>query len=141
MCRSRSNQRRNHIQKKARQVPLGKPSVKRWGKQQRLVDRVGNEVLAHGSNLNQNLLPTLSASSKIYARHAPRKCEIHGTEVCTQTTCDKEGFPIRDPDSTTYTGAIETAEEFGKRIYLEAWQRGWTGCGKTHDSRLTFSWE
>ena len=46
--------------------------------------------------------------------------------VFTQTKCDKEGFPIRDPDSTTYTGAIETAEEFGKRIYLEAWQRGWS---------------
>lgn len=44
--------------------------------------------------------------------------------VFTQTTYDKEGFPIRDPDSTTYTGAIETAEEFGKRIYLEAYQRG-----------------
>ena len=46
--------------------------------------------------------------------------------VFTQTKCDKEGFPIRDPDSTTYTGAIETAEEFGKRIYLEACQRGWS---------------
>jgi hypothetical protein len=44
--------------------------------------------------------------------------------VFTQTKCDKEGFPIRDPASTTYTGAIETAEEFGKRIYLEASQRG-----------------
>jgi hypothetical protein len=44
--------------------------------------------------------------------------------VFTQTNCDKEGFPIRDPDSTTYTGAIETAEESGKRIYLEACQRG-----------------
>jgi len=38
--------------------------------------------------------------------------------VFTQTAWDKEGFAIRDPDSTTYTGAIETAEEFGKRIYL-----------------------
>jgi hypothetical protein len=28
------------------------------------------------------------------------------------------------PDSTTYLGAIETAEAFGKRIYLEAWKRG-----------------
>ncbi len=44
--------------------------------------------------------------------------------VFTQTKYDKEGFPIRDPGSTTYTGAIETAEEFGKRIYLEACQRG-----------------
>ena len=45
--------------------------------------------------------------------------------VFTQSTWDKKGFPIRDPDSTTYTGGIETAEDFGKRIYLEAWQRGW----------------
>jgi hypothetical protein len=44
----------------------------------------------------------------------------------TQTTWDEEGYPIRDPDSTTYTGAIETAEEFGKRIYVEAWKRGWS---------------
>lgn len=45
--------------------------------------------------------------------------------VFTQTTWDKEGYALRDPDSTTYTGAIETAEEFGKRLYLEAWNRGW----------------
>jgi len=45
--------------------------------------------------------------------------------VFTQTTTDEKGRPIRDPDSTTYTGAIETAEEFGRRIYLEAWNRGW----------------
>ena len=50
--------------------------------------------------------------------------------VFTQSTYDKEGFPIRDPDSTTYTGAIETAEEFGKRIYLEAYQRGWEHAAK-----------
>ena len=50
--------------------------------------------------------------------------------VFTQTTWDKEGYAIRDPDSTTYTGAIETAEEFGKRIYLEAWNRGWSRARK-----------
>ena len=50
--------------------------------------------------------------------------------VFTQATYDKEGFPIRDPDSTTYTGAIETAEQFGKRIYLEAHQRGWERAAK-----------
>jgi hypothetical protein len=43
---------------------------------------------------------------------------------------DVFGYPIRDPDSTTYTGAIETAEEFGKRIYLEAWKRGWSRAEK-----------
>jgi hypothetical protein len=46
--------------------------------------------------------------------------------VFTQTKWDKEGFAIRDPDTTTYTGAIETAEQFGKRLYVEAWKRGWS---------------
>jgi hypothetical protein len=50
--------------------------------------------------------------------------------VFTQTAWDKEGYPIRDPDSTTYVGAIETAEEFGKRLYLEAWKRGWSRAQK-----------
>jgi hypothetical protein len=50
--------------------------------------------------------------------------------VFTQTGWDEEGYAIRDPDSTTYTGAIETAEEFGKRIYLEAWNRGWSRAVK-----------
>ena len=44
--------------------------------------------------------------------------------VFTQTRWDPEGYPIRDPNSTTYTGAIETAEEFGKRLYSEVWKRG-----------------
>lgn len=45
--------------------------------------------------------------------------------VFTQTTWDsKKGYAIRDPNSTTYVGAIQTAEESGKRIYLEAWNRG-----------------
>ena len=50
--------------------------------------------------------------------------------VFTQTTWDQAGYPIRDPGSTTYTGAIETAEEFGKRIYVEAWKRGWSRAEK-----------
>jgi hypothetical protein len=50
--------------------------------------------------------------------------------VFTQTSWDKEGFPIRDPESTTYTGAIEAAEEFGKRIYAEVSNRGWSRAEK-----------
>jgi hypothetical protein len=50
--------------------------------------------------------------------------------VFTQTAWDAEGCAIRDPDSTTCTGAIETAEEFGKRIYVEAWNRGWSRAEK-----------
>ena len=36
--------------------------------------------------------------------------------VFTPTTWDKDGYAIRDHDSTTCTGAIETAQEFGKRL-------------------------
>ena len=37
---------------------------------------------------------------------------------------------MRDEASTTYTAAIESAEEFGPRIYTEAWQRGWSRADK-----------
>src|SRR6202011_1252352 len=50
--------------------------------------------------------------------------------VFAQTNWDEKGFALRDPDSTTYTGAIETAEEFGKRIYREALNRGWSRAKK-----------
>lgn len=45
--------------------------------------------------------------------------------VFTQTGIDDDGQPVRDDASTTYTGAIETAEPFGRRIYREACDRGW----------------
>jgi hypothetical protein len=50
--------------------------------------------------------------------------------VFTQTTTDQQGRPLRDDTSTTYTGAIETAEEFGRRLYTHAWQRGWSRAAK-----------
>jgi hypothetical protein len=52
-----------------------------------------------------------------------RECKLGA--VFMQTTVDDQGRPMRDEDSTTYVGAIETAEEFGLRIYTEAWNRGW----------------
>jgi hypothetical protein len=52
-----------------------------------------------------------------------RECKLGA--VFTQTTVDDRGRPVRDEDSTTYVGAIETAAEFGLRIYTEAWNRGW----------------
>ena len=50
--------------------------------------------------------------------------------VFTQTTWDKKGYPVRAPDSTTYTGAVETADEFGRRLYREAGKRGWNRAQK-----------
>lgn len=44
--------------------------------------------------------------------------------VFTQTAIDENGRPIRDPGSTSFVGAIETAEDFGERIEAEAIRRG-----------------
>lgn len=44
--------------------------------------------------------------------------------VFTQSEWDQKGYPLREADSTTYTGAIETADDFGQRLYQEAGKRG-----------------
>jgi hypothetical protein len=44
--------------------------------------------------------------------------------VFTQTTIDEEGFPVRDPESTSFVGGIESSDKFGWRIYTEAVRRG-----------------
>ncbi len=44
--------------------------------------------------------------------------------VFTQTTVDDEGFPIRDPDSSSYVSTLEPVEHFGTLIYAEARRRG-----------------
>jgi hypothetical protein len=56
----------------------------------------------------------------------PHTREVKLGCVFTQTGWDQEGYPIRDPDSTTYTGAIESAEQFGRRIYAQACGRGFS---------------
>lgn len=61
---------------------------------------------------------------KAHTRDAKLGC------VFTQTTTDAEGRPVRDEESTTYTGTIETAAEFSGRIYTEACQRGWSRAHK-----------
>jgi hypothetical protein len=48
----------------------------------------------------------------------------------TQASDDREGCPLRDEDSTTYVETIETAEELGRRLYAEAWYRGWSRAEK-----------
>jgi hypothetical protein len=68
---------------------------------------------------------TVGRQGKVEGQPAPAR-EVKLGCVFTQTTWDQKGYPIRDPDSTTYTGALETAEEFGPRLYREAWQRGWS---------------
>jgi hypothetical protein len=50
--------------------------------------------------------------------------------VFTQTIVDEEGFPVRDEASTTYVGAIESCQDFGRRLYAEVWRRGWARAEK-----------
>ena len=59
-----------------------------------------------------------SGEGKAKTREAKLGC------VFTQTGVDEEGRPVRDSQSTTYVGAIETTDEFGRRIYAEAIRRG-----------------
>ena len=67
---------------------------------------------------------TFGRQGKREGQPAPTR-EVKRGCVFTPTRWDKKGHALRDPDSTTYTGAIESAEEFGRRIYAEAWGRGW----------------
>lgn len=59
-----------------------------------------------------------SLTGEAHTREAKLGC------VFTQTGVDEKGRPLRDEAATTYVGAIETAAEFGWRIYGEAARRG-----------------
>ena len=59
--------------------------------------------------------------------------------VFTQTKLNAEGYPVRDENSTTYVGAIETNLGCGLRIYEEAKRRGLSRAEKVipdFDSKL-----
>src|SRR5207245_557584 len=47
--------------------------------------------------------------------------------VFTQTSFDEEGWPVRDPGSTTYVGAIEVVDDFGQRLKQSGMR--WTVVG------------
>jgi hypothetical protein len=62
--------------------------------------------------------PGKGPEGRAHTREAKLGC------VFTQTHFDEEGWPVRDPDSTTYVGAIEPVEVFGPRLHAEALRRG-----------------
>jgi hypothetical protein len=72
---------------------------------------------------NTDFSPGVRRMQAVVGQDAPFD---HGRQQMKLLKWDEKGYAIRDPDSTTYVGAIETAEEFGKRIYWEAWKRGWS---------------
>jgi len=120
---------------------------------ERVAEEVGREVEAWLGEEQQQTLHTPVPLASISGRSAKfyisfdgtgipvRKNELQGRRgkqpdgsartreaklgcVFTQVGLDKEGYPQRDPDSTTYVGAIESSTLFGWRIYAEALRRG-----------------
>jgi hypothetical protein len=86
-------------------------------------------VLMDGTGVPVVKADTVDRASKTEGQPAHTREAKLGC-VFTQTVWNPEGYPIRDSDSTTYVGAIETAAEFGKRIHLEAVRRGWNRAQK-----------
>ena len=126
---------------------------------ERVAEEVGRQVEQWLSEQQQRLRdngisdpPKLDPHTKFYVSFdgtgvPVRKCELVGRPgkqpdgsartreaklgcVFTQVGLDKKGYPQRDPDSTTYVGAIESSTLFGWRMYAEAVRRG-LGRAKT----------
>ena len=120
---------------------------------ERVAEEVGRQVEQWLSEEQKPIVPTgvsvppkLEADTKFYVSFdgtgvPVRKSELIGRPgkqadgsartreaklgcVFTQVGLDKEGYPQRDPDSTTYVGAIESSTLFGWRMYAEALRRG-----------------
>lgn len=97
-------------------------------------DILGNAVPVLYIEMDGTQLPMVRAELEGRAGRTPgqpaRTREVKLGCVFTQTATDPEGRPIRDAASTTYTGAIETADLFGRRLYVEAFERGWDRAKK-----------
>jgi hypothetical protein len=120
---------------------------------ERVAEEVGRQVEAWLSDQQEQMLQTgpevscaLEPDAKLYISFdgtgvPVRKNELLGRRgkqadgsartreaklgcVFTQVGLDKEGYPQRDADSTTYVGAIESSTLFGWRMYAEALRRG-----------------
>ena len=120
---------------------------------ERVAEEVGRQVEAWLSDQQEQMLqtgpatsPALEPGAKLYVSFdgtgvPVRKTELLGRRgkqadgsartreatlgcVFTQVGLDREGYPQRDADSTTYVGAIESSTLFGWRMYAEARRRG-----------------
>lgn len=84
------------------------------------VDATGIPVVVSETKGRKGKDPTIGAKTR----------EVKLGCVFSQTSCDAEGNPVRDKNSTTYAGCIETSEAFGWRIYAEALRRGLAAAEK-----------
>jgi len=56
--------------------------------------------------------------------------EVKLGAVFTQHSTDEKGFPLRDPDTTSYIASFAPAKEFGALLRTEAQHRGIAGAAK-----------
>ncbi len=63
-------------------------------------------------------------------RERARTREVKLGCVFTQAEGKPGDRPVREEGSTSYTGAIEGAEAFGRRLWQQAWERGWGRANK-----------
>src|SRR5947208_17187091 len=120
---------------------------------ERVAEEVGQQVEQWLSAQQQQILqavgtpaPAAASEAKFYISFdgtgvPVRKSELRGRRgkqadgsartreaklgcVFTQVGLAKEGYPQRDPYSTTYDGAIESSTLYGWRLYTEALRRG-----------------
>ena len=75
-------------------------------------------------------VPTVPADTAGRAGKYPdgraRTREVKLGVLFTQTSVDQDGYPVRDPGSSSYLSTLQPVEHFGALVYTEARRRGST---------------
>ncbi len=73
-------------------------------------------------------VPTVPADTAGRAGKYPdgraRTREVKLGVLFTQTSVDQDGYPVRDPGSSSYVATLQAAPHFGSLVYAEARRRG-----------------
>ncbi len=103
------------------------------GVQLELPEVGGREIPALYVEMDGTGVPVVSSETEGRAgkqSEQARTREVKLGCVFTQTTGEGGDRPVREEGSTTYTGGIETAAAFGRRLGVEAYRRGWNRAKK-----------
>jgi hypothetical protein len=115
-------------------IAAGLAEEARRAKQLQFPEILNNPVPILYIEMDGTGIPVVKSETEGRAGRQPgqpaRTREVKLGCVFTQTGTDRDGYPIRDRDSTSYVASIETADEFGFLVYSEAWRRGWSHARK-----------
>src|ERR1019366_8219245 len=114
-----------HAQALGAEIAALEQAARQRGLQRNLPQAGGGEIPVLYVEMDGTGVPVVKAET--VGRAGKQTAQARTREVklgCvfTQTTLDARGRPQREEGSTTYTGGIETAEAFGRRICCEAYQ-------------------